>query len=181
MANINLLKTKSGISAQLVVLGEWLSRIGIAALLLVLVAGAGLATAYVWLAQDIRRQEDTKTRLVAELEQNRQKEGLLISLKRRAAVAEKIRIVQRPLGGLFTITSSFVPEGKLVSLRMDEQLQVQVQAQAASIEEVAIIILGLESLARDKRIINPQLVGLDIGKDGSVRLTVSFVERGGSG
>jgi len=180
-ANINLLKNKTGISPEMVNIEVWLRMVSLATLAIVIVVGMVVGGGYIFLQQERVRLEQEKATLEQQLAQERQKEGMLATLKRRVALMGKIQTVQRSMGSVLSIAQTIAPGSQLTSIIVDEQQQIKVTAQTASIEEAAGVIINLLALAESNRVVSPELVGLELGKDGSVKLTVSFVQGTTSG
>ncbi|MBI5449697.1 hypothetical protein HY948_05305 [Candidatus Gottesmanbacteria bacterium] len=171
---INLLRTKSD-SPEL---EYWASRLRVAGYIGVaglLVIGLLLGGGYLILRRETNSLEDKKSVLITRINQERTKEGLLLSLKQRIGLASKVGETQRSLGTVLDTINRIAETDQLVAITRDEKQQIRIIVKTKSVEEAAGVIANVLRMVAAKRVINPQLVGLDLGSDGSVRVTVAFV------
>ncbi len=180
-ATINLLKTRSGRAPEWAGIEHWLRVVSLGLLGLILFSGAALGAAYAWLTQETNRLEQEKATLSQQIASERAKEGLLLSIKKRTALTEKVLGVQHSMASVLDVAQTIAPGNQLLSVVVDEQQQIRVVAKTASVEDAAAVLLSLMQAVETKRIVSAQLVGLELEKDGGVRLTVSFVQRTVSG
>ena len=171
---INLLRTTSA-SPELAL---WANRLRVASYIAVgglLTLGLLLGGVYAFLRRETDALEQNKAQLVSRISRERAKEGLLLSLKQRIGVAAKIGETQRSLGAVLDTINRIADANQLLGVTSDEKQQIRIIVKTGSVEEAAGVIANVLRMELAKRVINPQLVGLDLGSDGSVRITVAFV------
>ncbi len=176
MANINLLKNRTGISPELAALEAWLLPVSFVFVGAVFVAGVALLSVHLFLQQEQARLEQEKSELVQQVTAQRTKEGLLISVKHSAARIEKVQQVQQSMGGILDVADAIALNNQLLSIVVDEQQQILVVMKTVTVEDAAGILVSLMDMTEMKRVVNPKLVNLEVAEDGSVYMTVSFVQ-----
>lgn len=173
---INLLQTKTGNTAQLLVWEQKLKSASTVAVIALFSTGLILAAFYAVLRWERRTLEETKVRLTQDIEKQKTKEGLLFLVKKRAGTVSNVLAVQRPIASILdTVTTVSAPQ-EVQTVTYDEKGQVRLTVKAATIEAAANVVADMLRLVQEKRIVNPQLVGLSLGKDRSIQMTVAFVQ-----
>ncbi|MEK7119082.1 MAG: hypothetical protein AAB457_03420 [Patescibacteria group bacterium] len=173
-STINLVRTKSESPEVLV----WTNRLRMAGTIGMgglLVVGLVLGGVYAFLRRETETLVQNKAELTSQISQERVKEGLLLSLKQRIGVAAKIGETQRSLGVILDTINRIADPNELLAVTSDEKQQIRIIVKTGSVEEAAGVIANVFRMVLAKRVINPQLVGLDLGSDGSVRMTIAFV------
>ena len=173
-STINLLHTRSA-SPEVALWANRLRMAGYIAIGGLLMLGLLLGGAYVFLRRETEALAQRKTALVSQISQERAKEGLLLSLKQRVGVAAKIQETQRSLGAVLDTINRIADANQLLGVTSDEKQQIRIIVKTGSVEEAAGVIANVLRMATAKRVINPQLIGLDVSSDGSVRITIAFV------
>lgn len=173
-STINLLQTKTGLSGKLAQFEGQLRGAGLVALGGVLTLGVIVGALYFFFLWERGNLEQTKAGLIREITGARTKEGLQLLVKRRVAVVEKVRGTQRQLGAILDTIGTIAKPQQILAINYDEGQQIRLLVKTGSVEEAAGIFISMLRLVEEKRIVNPQLIGLQLGKDGSVKLTVSF-------
>lgn len=171
---INLLRTKST-SPELLYWANRLRVAGIVSVGALLISGLVLGGVYLFLRKDTERLEQNKSELISRVSQERVKEGLLLSLKQRIGVAAKIQETEHSLGVVLDTVNRIADAKELIAVTSDEKQQIRIIVKTGSVEEAARVIANVLRMVQAKLVINPQLVGLDLGSDGSVRITIAFV------
>lgn len=173
---INLLQTKTGNTAQILAWEQKLksaSLVGVVALFSIGLVTAGFYGVLRW---ERKTLEETKARLMQDIGRQRTKEGLLLWVKQRTGTVSNVLAVQRPMAPILDTVATVAAPYQVQTITYDEKGQVRLTVKAESIEAAAAIIRGIIGLAQEKRIVNPQLVGLSLGKDRSIQMTVAFVQ-----
>lgn len=172
--NINLLRTTSG-SPELALWASRLRMVSYVAVGTVVTAGVLLGGAYMFLQRETAALIQNKTGLTLQVSQVHVKEGLLVSLKQRVGVSSKIQDTVRSFGVVLDTINRIADAKQLLAVTSDEKQQIRIIVKIGSVEEAAGIIANVFRMVLAKRVINPQLVGLDLHSDGSVRMTIAFV------
>ena len=131
---------------------------------------------YLFLRQEQARLEQEKAGLVGQVTAQRTKEGLLISVKHGAARIEKVQQVQQSMGRILDVADAIALNNQLLSVVVDEQQQILIVMKTVTVEDAAGILVSLMDMTETKRVVNPKLVNLEVAEDGSVYMTVSFVQ-----
>ncbi|MBI5619741.1 hypothetical protein HY950_02150 [Candidatus Gottesmanbacteria bacterium] len=173
---INLLQTKTGNTAQFLMWEQKLRSVSIGAVLALFSIGLVAAASYGVLRWERSTLEETRARLIQDISRQRTKEGLLLLTKQRAGIVSNILASQRDASLILdTVATIAVPE-QVQTITLDEKGQVRLAIKAESIGAAAAIVAGIIGQAQEKRIVNPQLVGLSLGKDRTIQMTIAFVQ-----
>lgn len=173
--DINLLKTKTSLSPQVVAVQGQLKMGSYVAIAIVIVIGVLVGVSYSLLNFQLGRIENQKKTLIAQLNTLSRKEGLYVSLKQRLPIVEKALGGQRLWGSVLQTLNSVAVPPELTSVAIDDKNVMVLTLQTNSIETTASMVNAVITLARDRKIRSPQLVALQLLEDGAVQLSISFL------
>jgi len=113
--------------------------------------------------------------LSQEISQSTIKEGLLLALKQRILLTNKIIDVQKPVNKLFDTVAAFIPLGQVSALSLNDNNTVLLTIHAQSIKDMISPVDALiqQVAARDSPI--TATYSLSFKDDGSIDVTVSFI------
>lgn len=173
--DINLLKSRSSLSPQLQAIQEQIRWLGFGSIIFVIVACIVVGVTYVILLQQRQALDARRQQVLSAIANESLKEGLYFSLKQRLPVADKALATQRPWGPLFEAITTIAVPPQLSSVTVDDQNVVVLTIRATSIDETANAVNAVVGLVQERKVRNPQLVGLQLMKDGAVQLSLSFI------
>lgn len=173
--SINLLTPRAKVSPQLTTVGDVLAKwsmVGLVALLLV----STLTTVFYFIVKArytalVARRDQLRSRIVAEIG----KEGLLVSVRDRARIAEKLLTGQTNWAALLERMNQIAPQPTLSSIVVDENRSVVLNTKLGAIEDAFPILTGLLGDVEAKKIFSPRIVSFQLDKDGLIKMVVSFV------
>ncbi|MEK7129826.1 MAG: hypothetical protein AAB803_02290 [Patescibacteria group bacterium] len=173
---INLLQTKTGNTAQLLAWEQKLKSASTVAVVALFSIGLVTAGSYAVLRWERKTLEETKARLMQDISRQRTKEGLQLLVKQRTGTVANVLALQRPIAPILDTVAAVSAPQEVQTVTYDEKGQVRLTVKAATIEAAAKVVADMLRLVQEKRIVNPQLVGLSLGKDRSIQMTVAFVQ-----
>ncbi len=173
--DINLLKTKTSLTPELITLMEKLRVGSFVAIGVVLVVGFLIAMSPLFLTGERNSLLEAKKQLVAAIAADARKEGLFLSVKDRIPVVDRAIQSEKPWGQILDMVGSIILPPKLLSLAVDDHYVVFLNVKAGSVEEIAGWINSIIDLVSQKRIRSPQLVSLQLTKEGSMLVSFSFI------
>lgn len=173
--SINLLKTEPGLSPQLVTLEANVRRVSIGAFLILVVVGVGVGLSFLLLQQRYRQFEADKSRLVASVAAQEQKEGSMAVVKQRLGSVQKILSSSKSWAPVMETVTRIDQGITLTSLVTDEKNRLTMTGKTTSIDRVVEIAQSLAVLARDQTIRSSQFDSLQLNADGSIQIRVSFI------
>lgn len=173
--NINLLQSKAGLPPQIVALEKKLRLAGYFALAILIFLGVSTAISYFYLQNQKNTLTGEKTKLTRRIDEQKQKEGLLLSVRQRLATTDKILINQSPWAQTLEMAANIALPPKLNAIAIDEQNKTSLTLEADSLEETLEMVNTLINTAQQKRLQNPELVSLQLDKNGEVQITLSFI------
>jgi hypothetical protein len=172
---INLLHTKTSgsphltaLESQLLIIAYW-------------VTGSVLGVCLILLAVSLyfKREESIltsqKESFIARVSRQKQTEGLLLAIKQRVTVADRVAQTQKPWVRALDIVTQFADPSQLGGIAVDEAGRVQLHVASATFAGIAPIITVL---AREKAMGNireAQLSGLQINDKGGIEIGVAFI------
>lgn len=109
-----------------------------------------------------------------QINQQSDKEGILLSLKDRTGIAAKALAAGRPWGDLFPLLTSISGSG-FTSVSADEAGKVTAELNVGSVEQAAEIVTTIQNLAQDRALRSPQLSSFVIAESGVIRLSLTFI------
>ena len=143
-------------------------------LIVTLVTGFLLGGSYILVRQRFSSLENTRKKLISQLNAQSTKESMFIALKDRIAILDKVFVMLRPLATTLDTTTSIAAPPLLTSLTYEDQGRMVVMVRTPSIDEALTVVGAVSTLAADQQLRVPQLQSLSMDKDGSIRLSVSF-------
>jgi hypothetical protein len=175
--NINLLKSETGPQPLLVQFGERWRLASYLGLILVVMMGLVTAGAYFFFKTQKEALEDSRMRLISRLNAQKDKEGFLLTLHERLSLIEKALAAQLPWAQVLETTGQIALPPKLtsISVDVDKDSRVTLTVVAESLEEALGMTNALLTSVAQKRARVPELVVLQVDKDGSVQISLAFI------
>ncbi len=172
---INLISTKTSLSPQITAIEKSLRTTTYIALAIVFFLVATVGGAYVYFLQENRSLQEEKSKLVRLIIDNeKNKEGLYVSIKQRATVVSKAIETQKPWAQMLDTVGLIVQPPSLSALNVDDQNKVSMTLTLSSIDEVVDIMKALVTSVSQRRIHNPQLVSFQLEKDSGIQMLIAF-------
>ncbi len=172
---INLIKTKTSSSPQLEALEAVLKKISFGGLLALIISSVAVGGLFFYLRAQKEQLEGTKATLTQSITQNTNKEGLLLSIRQRISIIDKIQANKSPAGPLFDILGTVVSPSQLFGLALDDHNEAIVTIHVKSIDDVVTIVDLLLKAVEEKQAKSPKLVSLTLARDGTIEVALSFV------
>jgi hypothetical protein len=172
--SINLIRTKTGSSHQYEAIEASLKKTGYIGLIGICCVGFILAIVYFLFTQEKSHLETTKQTLVQELTKNAQKQGMFLSIKDRTKIVKRVMVNQKPWAQLLDRVTQIIAPPSLSSISVDDQNKVTITLNASSVDSVLVAVNALIAQAKENKIVNPQLLSFQIGKNGSIESMISF-------
>lgn len=173
-SDINLLKAKTMLTPQLVAIEGQLRIISVVLLVLVLCAGLFFGVGYVIFRRSLESLSGRKTALIAAVGKELQKEGLYASLKDRLAITGRIIEKQRSWLKVVDLVDRVTLSGPRTSFAVGENNEVNLSITSNSLEDAFDVVDRVIAEVEGKNMINPVLQSVQYGKDGSVRISLTF-------
>lgn len=171
---INLIPKKVGGLRQISQLEEPLRRAALWFLGILFIAGLVIGITYTVTQNRIQQLEETRTRVIADINAQSVKEGILLTLKERAGIAAKALEAAKPWGKLFSVLGSLTGEGAFNSVSVDENGRVSTVIELNSIDETVTLITNIMNIARDRQLRTPQMLSFAFHEDGRIQISLSF-------
>lgn len=172
--DINLLKTKTRVSPELLLFAAKLKKVGWLVLGGSLMIGLGIGGLFVFFTQEKNALFSQKQELLAAIAAKATKESLFVSLSTRVPLADRALTSQRPWGQVFD-TISAIGGPSLSSFAVDDKGLVTVSLKTRSIEDIAGWVSRTIGLVGDKRLRNPQLMSLALDQEGTFTALIAFI------
>ncbi len=172
---INLLHTKTSGSPQLVALEGQLLTIAY------WVTGSVLGICLILLAVSLyfKREESIltsqKENFIARVSRQKQTEGLLLAIKQRVTVADRVAQTQKPWVRTLDIVTEIADPTQLGGVAVDEAGKVQLHVSSPTFTGIAPVIAVLAREKAKGTIREAQLSGLQINDKGGIEIGVSFI------
>lgn len=173
--DINLLKSRSSLSPQILAIQEQLRWVGAGSILLVIILALGIGVTYLIFLQQRQALETRRKQVLSAIANESVKEGLYFSVRQRLPVVEKALGMQQPWGSLLDDINTIARPPDLSSVVVDEQNIVVLSIKATSVEQTADMVNAVVRLVQERRIKNPQLLGLQLSKEGNVQINLSYI------
>lgn len=151
-----------------------LKRASTLAMILFLFAGVIVGTAYYYYTVQRRTFEARRDVLRSQIGQAKNKEGLLISIKERTQIVQKVMKSQRPLGEILNLLGTVAAPPALVSVTVAETSKIEFTIEANSIDDIGTPVEALIGFARQAKVHAPEIQSLQIEKDGGVTISFAF-------
>ncbi len=173
--DINLIRTKTRLSPELLALADRLRVIGWVALVSVIVVGMLTGLVFLELQRERQMVSAEKERLLATIAKSARKESLFVSLKDRIPLVTRALNTQKPWGQILDMVSTIAVPPDVYSISVDDHQMVLVNLKTTSFAEVSRWISRVTDLVGAARIRSPQLVSFQLLKGETILLTVSFI------
>jgi hypothetical protein len=172
--DINLLKANHNQNAEVMIVESIAQKVAWWGLLSLLVIGlcVGGVYAYAQLSYTQVLQENEK--LHEQINAQHTKEGMLITLKKRATITQKVLDVARPWGRLFPLLLRMASPEEFSSFDVDIAGRVSTQFVLPSVDDAITIVRATIALQKENVLKNSELSSLIIKDDGTVRMGISF-------
>lgn len=173
--DINLLRTKTRLSPEALVLADRLRVVSWVSIGITLVVG--IVTGLLFL--EFQRERDAvaveKKQALSVIAANARKETLYNSLKDKIPQVTKALNSEKPWGQILDTVSTVALPPKLLSVSVDDRQVVLLSLKTTSFDDAAAWIASVIDLAGRKSIRSPQLVSLQLSKEGNILLSLSFI------
>lgn len=173
-SSINLLQRNAGPVREITELEDKLHLASLWALGILIGSGIIIGAAFLFLTSTVKSLETSKIDLGRQINQQSDKEGILLALKDRTGIAGKALASAKSWGDLFPLLSR-IADGGFVSVSADENGRVTTELTVNSVDEAATIVSNMISLTGDKALKAAQLTSFVISEDGGIRLSLSFI------
>lgn len=173
--DINLLQTKTRLPSELLAFGEKLRIASWAILSGTLVVGVATGLLFFLLGGERQRVAEDKRQLLAAISSDAKKESVFISLKERIPLVERALSSEKAWGQILDTVGSIAQPPKLYSLSIDDKQLVQLNLKTNSLDEVGGWITSVLDLFATKRLRSPQLMGLQLARDGNILVSIAFI------
>ena len=171
---INLLRSSSSISPDVI---EWEGKfrlVSIISLVLVVVAGFVLGVLYSVLSSQKQSLADDKSRLIQQISAQSRKQALVTNIKFRLGLLDKIFLSKRQWEPVLNVIEEVAKPPNLKSFSISDTKLVSLTLFSDTFEETKMIVDTVLKLSTEKKMRNPTLETLQVDKDGKVQLSVSF-------
>lgn len=174
---INLISTNIEYTPEFSGLYGTLRRISYGSLILFIVLGVIVGGIAAYLSARENNLTAQKDALTATMNQVSVKEGLLLTVRQRVSVIDKITLSQKQIAPLFTAIDNILSGGQLISLSLDEVGQTVLTAHVNTLENAISLVDSLLASSQSKALTKPALTSFTIAKDGGFDIAVSFVPK----
>ncbi len=172
---INLIRSKTSGSSQYETVFESLRRASMIALWVFLFTAAIAGGLYYYYINEQKALEQERGELRLRVDQAKIKEGLLISIKDRTKIVERVLAAQRPWADMLDLVGTAVVPPELSAISVDEQNKVALNITAAAIDDIIKPIDMFIEFAKSGKVRNPQLSSVQFNKNGTVTVSLSFI------
>lgn len=177
MKSINLIPTTIENTPELAVFFGILQKVTVGSLMLLIGSGLIVAGTFAYFSAVHTRLLGEKDRIVATINQQSIKEGLLLSAKQRIEVIDKIVAAQKHFTTLFAIVGDLRAVGILTSLTLDDTDTATMTVLVNTIEDAVSLVDALLAHEKSHTLTKPALASFALSKDGGFALSVSFVPK----
>lgn len=171
--DINLLKAKTLLTPQMLLIEEQLRKSSLIFLGLLLVVGMFFGVGYLILRQKyeglFQKRQAAKVAIAGEI----RKEGLLMSIKDRLVLVKKVLDSQESWPEVLVLTARIMG-GKNTSFSINGKREIGLSIKTDSLEEAFIVVDQVLTEANAKTLVKPVLDGVQYQKDGKVNLSLTF-------
>jgi hypothetical protein len=172
---INLIQNRTEVSPQAGIVTALFRKLSLWALVILIVCGLSVGGFFYFVRIRTEQLAVKKQQFSELITQNTVKEGLLVSLKQRAALTKKVLGVQQHVDIVFDVLTAFVSFDHVTNVSLDDTNTVSVIIHAGSIPDVISMTDAMMKLNATSRIRAPQLVSFTLGREGGVDVGVSFI------
>lgn len=149
-------------------------RIAWLSLAALFVSGIVTAGLFLFTRNAVVTLEGIKIQMLRDIQAQSVKEGLLLSLKERTAVASRALDAAKPWGKLFSILGGVAPGISFSSIAVNETGQVNASLELSTLDETFVVASHVMTLSAERKIRSPQMQSFTIREDGSIQLTLLF-------
>ncbi len=174
-ADINLIAAKTDVTPSLLVLSAHLQKIGLAATVLSLLLGLFFGVGLTILRVRIKSLNGEKINLLTRIQNNSRKEGLITIIKKQSSVAQKVMATVKPWGDVIAQIASIMPLHIFTSVSVNDKGELSLIISAPTIGDALDVVERINALVKDKSIKNPMLQSLEMGVDGNVRMSLTYI------
>lgn len=171
---INLIQGDVGRLAGLVHIEDTLRRIAWIALLSILVCGSIIGAGYIYTMRTLEASELQTERLSRDINAQSVKEGLLLSLVERTAIASRALESAKPWGKVFAVLTEVSSQDSYNSVSIDESALATSTLELGSVDEAVVVVTNIMSLTEDRLLRSPQILSFSMRENGTIQMTVSF-------
>lgn len=173
-SEINLIKRDVSSFRKLSVIEDKLRLVVWWSLGILFVVGVAIGISYFVISAKTKSLEAKKIELTRQINLQNIKEGILLSLKERTAIAGKALDAAKPWGKLFTLLTTIADESNYAALSIEESGRVTTVMNLASIDDAVNVVSNVIILVGEKSLRSPQLVSFVFKEDTSVQISLSF-------
>lgn len=173
--SINLISTQAGQGPEFGALAATLKKVCYGSVIIFLASGLIVGAAYAFVRIQIGRLNEEKSTFAQAISASSVKEGLLLSLKNRIAVMDKLATSEKHMDILFNRISEIGATAPIKSFTLDDKNQVTMITQVNAIEQGILVTDAVIKEALAGNLTKPSLVSMTLDKTGTYNLTVSFV------
>ena len=173
--SINLIHSKANENPHLDAITSVLRRVSYAAVITLVLSGILVGAIYAFLQASSTQLEIKNDTLKATVSGDSPKEGILLAIKQRIAVIDKIMASQKDMDKLFGIISEITPVGNLKSLSIDDNNKTTISVQVATISDAVTMVDTLLNLATSGSVTKASLLTFSLTKDQGFNISFSFV------
>lgn len=174
-SDINLLKAKTLLTPQMLAIEEQLRRASLIFLLFLLGTGIFFSVGYLILRRSHEGLVADKQAVMTAISAQTRKEGLSLSIKDRLTIAGKIIEQEKSWIAVLDLIERIVGSGKHTSFTVNDKEEVSLSINTASLEEAFVVVDHVLTESKTKALAHPILDTVQYQKDGSVRLSLTFV------
>lgn len=173
--NINLIATRTNSAPNLLALSARLQKIGLMATVASLLIGLFFGVGLTILKLRITTLTSEKTKLLARIQDNFQKEALITIVKKQSSVAQKVISTVKPWGEVIAQISTVIPLHIFTSVSVNDKQELSLIISAPTIGDALDVVASINALVKDKSIKNPMLQSLEMGVDGNVKMSLTYI------
>lgn len=171
---INLISTKTGLSPQIERVAGSLRRAASIAMMIFILSGVTIGSVYYYYYSRRNSLTLDRDQLRNQISAAKNKEGLLVSIKDRTRIVEKVMKSQRPLGEILDLLGRIAVPPLLTNVSIDESSKIEATIQANTLDEIVPPIEAVIAYAQDGKVKAPELRSVQIGKNGIVTMVLAF-------
>jgi hypothetical protein len=174
-SNINLFKNKNNVPEYVGPLQAQVRNLSILILLAVIIASGITIFLYIGVKARNSYLAGQKTQLENRLQMQKKKESMYIAIKSRSQIVDKVVESTKKVTQVIDLVNSIVNYPKINGVSYDESNLINLSIKADGIEDAIVIAAKIIQSETDKKLKNPMLGSISIGKDGSANMSVNFI------
>ena len=173
--DINLIRTKTRLSPEMLIFAERLRVISWAGLIGTIIIGILTGLLYLEFQRERQGVAEQKQQLLASIAANARKESLFIALKDRIPLVSRALNSEKPWGNILDTVALVAAPPTLYSVTVDDHQVVQLNLKSNSFDEVAGWVARVINLVNQQKVRSPQLVSFQFAKEGTILVSLSFI------